>query len=181
MFQVMYSCNVIQIMLCNGHQPLRYSAKPIHAVNGGSATEVDGYWKPEVRLSMALDTNTSKAGRALTQNCRGALASSWLGMEGSQAGIRSGKMTQNNLLHLLWIWQWSPDVPSLEFPCQFRPDFMIHTRSGFAALVHLVEMWLWCQKPQKCSLKWLFFNCEEPWRMSVFSQENPSSREHTVF
>lgn len=97
-----------------------------------------------------------------------------------QARIRSGKTTQNNLLHLLWTWQWSPDIPSLEFPSQFRPNFARHAKSGFGALGWLVhrkakEMWLWCQKPQKCSLKWLFFNCEELGRMSVLSAQTPGS------
>lgn len=24
-----------------------------------------------------------------------------------------------------------------------------------------MEMWLWCQRPLKCGLKWLFFNCDK--------------------
>ncbi|RLW06303.1 hypothetical protein DV515_00004450 [Chloebia gouldiae] len=37
----------------------RYLAKPVHAINGGGATEIDRYRKPELGLSMALETGTS--------------------------------------------------------------------------------------------------------------------------
>lgn len=71
--QVIYSCNVMRIMLCDEHQPRRYLAKSVHAVNGGSATEVDRYQNPEHDIR---DNKISNAGKAPTQNSRGALASS---------------------------------------------------------------------------------------------------------
>lgn len=163
-------------MLCNVHQLLRCLAKSIPAVTGGGATAVDKYQKPEVGLSTALDTGTSpKLAKLPHTNAEQPWPPAEWAWRVGQARIRSGKMTQNNLLHLLWTWQWSPDVPSLEFPSQFRPNFVRHAKSDFGALGCLIhrkakEMWLWCQKPQKCSLKCLFF-----------SLECPSSREHIVF
>lgn len=90
----------MRIMLRDEHQPRRYLAKSVHAVNGGSATEVDGYQNPEHDIR---DNKISNAGKAPTQNSRGALASSWLSMEGTQDRIRSSKMTQTNLLRLKWM------------------------------------------------------------------------------
>lgn len=172
-------------MLCNVHQPLRYLAKSVHAVNGSSAPGVDpkslkwgSAWHQRQEHLQSWQGSHSELQRSLGLQLTG---HGGLAEPGSDQ-----EKWHNHLLHLLWMWQWFPDVPSLEFPCQFRPSFVRHARSGLGGLGCLVhkkttEMWLWCQKPQQCSLKWLFFNYEEPRRISVFSQEHPSSREHIVF
>lgn len=172
---------------CNEHQALRYSAKSIHAVNEGSATEVDRYQMSKMGISIALEMLRSpRLARPPYRTAEEAWLPDGCACRVAQGRNRPGKMTQSNLLNTLCLWGHGKDsqISFLEI------SLSVQTTLHEGCQVQFWEL-LGAPATRKCG-----YGVRDPssadWnggsstviklrRTPVFSLEHPSSREHTVF
>ena len=154
---------------CNEHQTLRYLAKSIHGVNEGSATEVDRYQMSEMGLSIALEmVRSPKLARLPYRTAE----EPWLPDGWACRWPRAGSG------HAKWpgIISWTccafggtekiPRCPIPEISLSVQTKLHERCQVQFWELWDVwsterhMEMWLWCQRPLKFRLKWLF-NCDK--------------------
>lgn len=174
----------------NEHQTLRELAKSTHGVNEGSTTAVYRYPMSEIGLSIALEMVRSPKLTRLPHRTAEELASRWLGMQG---GLGQDQARQNDsessLEHVVPLRTWKRfwNVLSLKFSCQCKQNFTRDARPSFGASgMSGLQKGTWkCGYGVRDPLSAGQNSCSSTviklTRMPIFTQEHPSSREHTVF